>query len=291
MERRDVIIVASVSCIYGLGSPQDYHDLLLFLEKGLTIERRDLLRQLGDMQDPRNEQDFHRGTFRVHGDIVEIFPAYAEQALRVEMFGNEIENLSIVNTLTGEILETKERAAVYPAKHFVTTFPKLEAAVEGIKQELNERLEWFRSHGKLLEAQRLETRTHYDIEMMEEVGYCTGIENYSRHLSGRKPGERPFCLIDFFPEDFLLVIDESHMTVPQIRGMYNGDHARKLTLVDHGFRLPSALDNRPLKFEEFESVIKQVVFLSATPADYELERCGGAVVEQIVRPTDRKIGV
>ncbi len=285
MERRDVIIVASVSCIYGLGSPQDYHDLLLFLEKGLTIERRDLLRQLVDMQYSRNDTDFHRGTFRVRGDIVEIFPAYAEQALRVEMFGNEIENLSIVNTLTGEILETKERAAVYPAKHFVTTFPKLEAAVEGIKQELNERLEWFRSHGKLLEAQRLETRTHYDIEMMEEVGYCTGIENYSRHLSGRKPGERPFCLIDFFPEDFLLVIDESHMTVPQIRGMYNGDHARKLTLVDHGFRLPSALDNRPLKFEEFESVIKQVVFLSATPADYELERCGGAVVEQIVRPT------
>ena len=285
LEREDVIIVASVSCIYGLGSPKDYGELLLFLEKGKEPGRRQILERLIDIHYTRNDVDFHRGTFRVRGDVVEIFPAYEERALRVEMWGDRIETIAVVDTLTGEVLEEKERAAVYPAKHFVTTYPKLESAIRAIQGELKERLAYFRTHGKLLEAQRLETRTHYDIEMMEEVGYCTGIENYSRHLSGRQPGERPSCLIDYFPKDFLMVIDESHVTVPQVRGMYNGDHVRKMTLVEHGFRLPSALDNRPLKFDEFESLIQQSIFVSATPAEYELERSGGVVVEQIIRPT------
>jgi len=285
LERNDVIIVASVSCIYGLGSPRDFRELLLFLEKGKEIDQRKIMERLIDIHYTRNDVDFHRGTFRVRGDVIEIFPAYEERAVRVELWGDRIENLAVIDTLTGEVVEEKEKVAIYPAKHFVTTYPKLKVAIRAIEEELEERLRFFRSQGKLLEAQRLESRTHYDIEMMEEVGYCTGIENYSRHLSGRKPGERPSCLIDYFPRDFLLIIDESHVTVPQIRGMYNGDHARKVTLVGHGFRLPSALDNRPLKFNEFESMIKQVIFVSATPADYELEKCGGVVVEQIIRPT------
>ncbi|OVE78979.1 excinuclease ABC subunit B [bacterium I07] len=237
------------------------------------------------MQYNRNDLDFHRGTFRVRGDVIDIFPAYDEYAIRVEMWGDEIENISEVDALTGEVRAEKEMAVVYPAKHFVTTYDKLEKAVIEIKSELKDRLATFRQENKLLEAQRLETRTHYDIEMMEEVGYCNGIENYSRHLAGRKAGERPACLIDYFPEDFLTIIDESHMMIPQIRGMYNGDHSRKLTLVEHGFRLPSALDNRPLQFEEFQSIIKECIFVSATPADYELEKSGGVVVEQVVRPT------
>jgi excinuclease ABC subunit B len=285
LERNDVIIVASVSCIYGLGSPKDFRELLLFIEKGKTLSRRDMLERLIDIHYTRNDIDFHRGTFRVRGDGVEIFPAYEENALRVEMWGDTIENISCINVLTGEVLAERDRAAVYPAKHFVTTYPKLEAAIQSIQEELKGQLEAFRSQGKLLEAQRLESRTHYDIEMMQEIGYTSGIENYSRHLAGRKPGERPSCLIDYFPDDFLLIIDESHATIPQVRAMYNGDRARKETLVEFGFRLPSALDNRPLKFEEFESMIPQAVFVSATPADYELEKSGGIVVEQIIRPT------
>ncbi len=285
LERNDVIIVASVSCIYGLGSPQDYRDLLLFIEKGQKIDQRNILERLIDIHYTRNDIDFHRGTFRVRGDVIEIFPAYEKHALRVELWGDEIDKIVAIDTLTGEVLDEKERAAVYPAKHFVTTYPKLEAAIETIREELDQRLIYFRSHEKLLEAQRLETRTHYDIEMMEEIGYCSGIENYSRHLSGRQPGERPSCLIDYFPNDFLLILDESHATIPQVRAMYNGDRARKENLVEHGFRLPSALDNRPLKFDEFENLIHQTIFVSATPADYELEKCGGVIVEQVIRPT------
>ncbi len=285
LERNDVIIVASVSCIYGLGSPEDYRDLLLFLEAGQTIEREEILTKLVDIHYTRNDIDFHRGTFRVRGDVVEIFPAYDEQAVRVELFGNQVETISRIDTLTGEILMELPRLAVYPAKHFVTTQPKLEQAVERIRQELAERLIEFRSQNKLLEAQRLEMRTNYDIEMMLEIGYCSGIENYSRHLSGREPGERPSTLIDYFPKNFLLIVDESHVSVPQFHGMYRGDRSRKETLVEYGFRLPSALDNRPLFFEEFESLIDKVIFMSATPADYELEKCKGVVVEQIIRPT------
>jgi excinuclease ABC subunit B len=277
--------VASVSCIYGLGSPQDFRDLLLFLQKGETVDRHGILECLVDIHYNRNDIDFHRGTFRVRGDIIDIFPAYEENAVRVEMWGDRIERITEISTVSGEILQEKEKAAIYPAKHFVTTPPKLEAAARSIGAELEERLAELRRQGKLLEAQRLESRTHYDLEMMEEIGYCTGIENYSRHLSGRQAGERPACLIDYFPKNFLLIIDESHATVPQIRGMVNGDRARKETLIEHGFRLPSALDNRPLKFEEFESMIDQVVFMSATPAEFELSKCGGAVVEQIIRPT------
>jgi excinuclease ABC subunit B len=285
LERSDVIIVASVSCIYGLGSPTDFKDLLLFLEKGTEADRRGIFERLINIHYSRNDVDFKRGTFRVRGDTLEIFPAYEETALRVEMFGDSIERITEINPLTGEVLHERDRIALYPAKHFVTTEPKLQAAIGAIEAELKERLEQFRSQGKLLEAQRLEMRTHYDLEMMEEIGYCTGIENYSRHLSGRNPGERPACLFDYFPRDFLLIIDESHVTVPQVQGMYNGDRARKETLVEFGFRLPSALDNRPLRFEEFESMVHQVIFSSATPADWELRKCGGVVVEQIIRPT------
>lgn len=285
LERRDVIVVASVSCIYGLGSPEDFMELLLVLQKGKQLTRRKILESLIEIHYTRNDIDFHRGTFRVRGDVIEIFPAYERNALRVEMWGNEIENLSMIDIITGEILTEKEKAVVYPAKHFVTPFLKLESAIEFIEMELKDRLANFRGEGKLLEMQRLESRTQYDIEMLREVGYCTGIENYSRHLSGRKPGEKPACLIDYFPKDFLMIIDESHATIPQIRGMYNGDRARKTTLVEHGFRLPSALDNRPLKFDEFESLINQIIFVSATPADYELEKCKGVIVEQIIRPT------
>jgi excinuclease ABC subunit B len=285
LSRKDVIIVASVSCIYNLGSPKDFLEMLVFIEKNKTVERRKILERLIDIHYTRNDIDFHRGTFRVRGDVIEIFPAYDEKPVRIEMWGDQIENIAVVDHLTGEVLQEKENIAIFPAKHFVTTYPKLEAAIQAIQAELKEQLALFQSENKLLEAQRLENRTHYDIEMMQEIGYCSGIENYSRHLSGRKPGERPTCLIDFFPDDFLLIIDESHMTIPQIQGMYNGDQSRKKTLVEHGFRLPSALDNRPLKFDEFECLIRQTIFVSATPANYELEKCGGAVVEQIIRPT------
>lgn len=294
LEREDVVIVASVSCIYGLGSPKDYKELLLFLEVGEKKERDEILKSLIDIHYSRNDIEFARGTFRVRGDTIEVHPAYEETAIRLELFGDEVKKISVIDTLKGNILEEKKRVAIYPAKHFVTTPPQLEEAVKSIEIELEDRLDWFRKQGKLLEAQRLESRTKFDLEMMREIGYCPGIENYSRHLSGRKPGQRPYCLLDFFPQDYLIIIDESHQTVPQIRGMYAGDRSRKEILVEYGFRLPSALDNRPLFFEEFESLIHQVVFVSATPAEFELERSKGRVIEQLIRPTgliDPKITV
>ncbi len=285
LSRNDVIIVASVSCIYNLGSPGDWKSLLLFLHRGQKINRDEILAKLVDIHYTRNDVAFSRGSFRVRGDVVEIIPAYELEAIRIEMFGDEIEALRTVDTLTGEIKSDIDRIAVYPAKHFVTTSPKLTQAMSAIEKELQERLEYFRSKDKLLEAQRLEMRTHYDLEMMAELGYCSGIENYSRHLSFRKPGERPYTLIDYFTDNFLVFIDESHVTLPQVQGMYHGDRSRKETLVEHGFRLPSALDNRPLQFDEFESLLKQAIFVSATPGDMELKRCNGVVVEQIIRPT------
>jgi len=285
LERRDVIIVASVSCIYGIGSPQEWKESLVILLKGNSYPRQDLLRDLVNIQYQRNDIDFSRGNFRVRGDVVEVYPAYLETALRVEFFGDEIERIAEIDPLTGKVLTDKEKVYIYPAKHFVTTRPRLEEAIKAIRKELAERLKELKSQNKLLEAQRLETRTNYDMEMMREVGYCTGIENYSRHLSGRKPGEPPSCLINYFPQDFLTIIDESHVTIPQLNGMYNGDRSRKETLVDYGFRLPSALDNRPLKFVEFERLINQVIYVSATPAPYELKKAKGVVVEQVIRPT------
>lgn len=285
LEREDVIIVASVSCIYGLGSPEDWQEMMVFVEVGQEMERNQFLRQLVDIHYARNDIEFGRGSFRVRGDVVEIHPAYEEEAIRVEFFGDEIDKISTVNILTGEVTAEKQKVGIFPAKHFVTTRPKLERAIKAIQAELDERLERFRSENKLLEAQRLAMRTKYDIEMMLEIGYCSGIENYSRHLSGRKEGERPYTLIDFFPDEFLTIIDESHQTLPQIRGMFNGDRSRKETLVEYGFRLPSALDNRPLFFEEFESLQNQVIFVSATPGDFEIKRSEGVVVEQIIRPT------
>jgi len=294
LERNDVIIVASVSCIYGLGSPDEYKRQLLFMETGQNIDRDEMIRSLIDIHYNRNDIDFSRGNFRVKGDTIELIPAYQETALRIELFGDEIDRISEIDPLTGEILTEKQRAAIYPAKHFVTSHPQMKKAVVEIEEELKQRLEELRGQGKLLEAQRLESRTRYDLEMMKEIGYCSGVENYSRYLTGRKPGERPATLIDFLPEDFLMIMDESHQTVPQVRGMFAGDRSRKEVLVEHGFRLPSALDNRPLFFEEFESLINKVVFVSATPADYELEKSGGVVVEQVIRPTglvDPKITV
>ncbi|MCJ7497210.1 MAG: excinuclease ABC subunit UvrB [candidate division Zixibacteria bacterium] len=285
LEREDVVIIASVSCIYGLGSPKDYKELLLFLEVGEEMERDQILKSLIDIHYSRNDIEFARGTFRVRGDTIEVHPAYEETAIRLELFGDRIEKISVIDTLKGDVLEEKKRIAIYPAKHFVTTPPQLEQAIKNIEIELEERLNLFRDQGKLLEAQRLESRTKFDLEMMMEIGYCPGIENYSRHLSGRKPGEKPYCLLDFFPKDFLMIIDESHQTIPQIRGMYAGDRSRKEVLVEYGFRLPSALDNRPLFFKEFESMINQVVFVSATPKEFELEKSKGVVVEQIIRPT------
>ena len=285
LEREDVVIVASVSCIYGLGSPKDYKELLLFLEVGEEFERDQILKSLIDIHYSRNDIEFARGTFRVRGDTIEVHPAYEETAIRLELFGDKLERISVIDTLKGDLLEEKKRVAIYPAKHFVTTPPQLEQAIKNIEIELEERLNCFRERGKLLEAQRLESRTKFDLEMMREIGYCPGIENYSRHLSGRKPGEKPYCLLDFFPQDYLMIIDESHQTIPQIRGMYAGDRSRKEVLVEYGFRLPSALDNRPLFFKEFESMINQVVFVSATPAEFELDRSKGVVVEQIIRPT------
>ncbi len=284
-ERDDVIIVASVSCIYGLGSPADYRDMMVSLRQGMRIDRDEVLSRLISIQYTRNDYEFERGRFRVHGDVVEIFPSsFSEKALRVEFFGDEIERILEIDTLTGEVLARRLHAAIFPASHYVTPRDRLEKAFVSIEAELAERLEELRSEGKLLEAQRLEQRTRYDLEMMREVGTCKGIENYSRHLTGRKPGEPPYCLLDFFPQDFLVVIDESHITVPQIHGMYAGDYSRKKTLVDFGFRLPSAMDNRPLRFEEFIEKAPQVIFVSATPGPYELEN-SSQVVEQIVRPT------
>ncbi len=284
--RRDVIIIASVSCIYGIGSKEAYADQLLFVNAGDVIERNAFLRKLTDIHYVRNDVDFSRGTFRVRGDVIEIIQAFeTEEVLRVEFFGDEIESLALVDRMTGKVLEKVSSGVVYPAKHFLTTEEQLKRAIVTIEEELEERLRHFRECGKLLEAQRLEQRTRYDIEMMKEIGYCSGVENYSRHLAGRKAGERPECLLDYFPEDFLLVIDESHQTIPQIRAMYNGDRVRKETLVEHGFRLPSAMDNRPQRFEEFEQLLSQCIFVSATPGPYELTRSTGVVVEQIIRPT------
>jgi len=294
LERNDVIIVSSVSCIYGLGSPEEYKRQLLFLQTGQSIDRDELIRSLIDIHYNRNDINFSRGNFRVKGDTIELIPAYQETALRIEMFGDEIDRISEIDPLTGEILIEKNRAAIYPAKHFVTSHPQMKKAVELVQAELDGRLAELRNQGKLLEAQRLESRTRYDLEMMKEIGYCSGVENYSRHLTGRQPGERPATLIDFLPEDYLMIIDESHQTVPQIRGMFAGDRSRKEVLVEHGFRLPSALDNRPLYFDEFDSMVNKVIFVSATPADYELEKTGGVVVEQVIRPTglvDPKISV
>lgn len=284
-ERKDVIIVASVSCIYGLGSPTEYGELLVSLRTGMEKERNELLRDLVDIQYDRNDINFTRGTFRVRGDVVEIFPASRdEHCIRVEFFGDEIDRITEVDALTGEILSERNHVAIFPASHFVTREDKLKKAIERIEAELKERLAELNEDGKLLEAQRLEQRTRYDIEMMQEMGYCSGIENYSRHLTFREAGDTPYTLIDYFPDDFLIVVDESHVTLPQIRGMYNGDQARKGVLVDHGFRLPSAKDNRPLMFEEFEKHIHQMIFVSATPGPYELEKCP-TIVEQIIRPT------
>lgn len=284
-ERRDVIIIASVSCIYGLGSPEEYRELVVSLRVGMEIERDHLLRRLVDIQYERNDIDFRRGTFRVRGDVVEIFPASRdEHCIRIEFFGDEIERIREVDALTGHVMAEREHVAIFPASHFVTREEKMKLAIENIEKELEERLRQLREQGKLLEAQRLEQRTRYDIEMMKEMGFCSGIENYSRHLTLRPPGSTPYTLLDYFPDDFLIVIDESHVTLPQIRGMYNGDKARKEVLVEHGFRLPSALDNRPLTFEEFEQKVNQVIYVSATPGPYELEHCP-EVVEQIIRPT------
>jgi excinuclease ABC subunit B len=285
MTRRDVIVIASVSCIYGLGSPESFKKMTVSLKKGDRIERDDLLRELIEIQYTRNDTAFTRGTFRVRGDIVEIRPAYEEEAIRVELFGEEVDRIAVTDPLTGTVKREIDQLAVFPARHFVTPEPILKAAIKNIRDELGTRLIELREQNKLLEAQRLESRTLYDLEMLEEMGFCTGIENYARYLSGRKSGERPATLIDFFPDDFLTVIDESHVTIPQIGGMFNGDRSRKTTLVEHGFRLPSALDNRPLRFEEFRSLVGGITFVSATPGDYEIEQSGGEVVEQIIRPT------
>ena len=285
MEREDVIIVSSVSCIYGLGSPKDFKDLLLFVRKGENFPRHRIMGRLVDIHYTRNDLDLPRGTFRAKGDTVEIHPAYDENGVRIELWGDEVERITEIDLLTGEILREKQTAAVYPAKHFVTTTPSLMNAVKSIRAELKERIAELEGAGKLVEAQRLSQRTRFDLEMMLEIGYCSGIENYSRHLSQREPGEPPSTLFDYFPGEYLLIMDESHATIPQVRGMYRGDRSRKEMLVEYGFRLPSALDNRPLYFEEFESKVHRAIFVSATTADYELEKCGGVIVEQIIRPT------
>jgi excinuclease ABC subunit B len=284
-ERRDVVIVASVSCIYGLGSPTDYQNLVCSLRVGMERSRNDILRRLVDIQYERNDMNFVRGTFRVRGDVVEIFPiGRSDQAIRVELFGDEIERITEINVLTGEIVGERDHVAIFPASHYVTQADILKIAMHNIEIELEERLKWFREHDKLLEAQRLEQRTRYDLEMMAEIGFCSGIENYSGHLTLRERGATPYTLLDYFPEDMMILIDESHVTLPQIRAMYNGDQARKQVLVDHGFRLPSALDNRPLKFDEFLSKTKQMIYVSATPGPFEIEHCP-EMVEQIIRPT------
>ena len=284
-ERDDVIIVASVSCIYGLGSPEEYRQMVVSIRKGMELERNQLLRKLVDVQYQRNDVSFTRGTFRVRGDVVEIFPASRDsECIRVEFFGDEIERIREIDALTGEVLNEREHVAVFPASHFVTREEKMKIAIENIEKELAQQLEVLRADDKLLEAQRLEQRTNYDLEMMREMGFCSGIENYSRQLTLREAGATPYTLLDYFPDDFLLVVDESHVTLPQVRGMYNGDQARKNVLVEHGFRLPSALDNRPLKFEEFEQKVGQAIYVSATPGPYEIEHTA-KMVEQIIRPT------
>jgi excinuclease ABC subunit B len=286
LERNDVIIVASVSCIYGLGSPEAYHGMLLYLEREMAISREEILSKLVDIQYERNDIDFHRGTFRVRGDVIEVFPAHEEnRAIRIELFGDEVEALSEIDPLKGKVLQPLEKVPIYPGSHYVTPPDRLRTAIQNIKEELKERVAWLKSQDLLLEAQRLEQRTNFDLEMLRELGYCQGIENYSRHLTGREAGQPPPVLLDYFPEDFLLFIDESHVTIPQLIGMYRGDRSRKETLVNYGFRLPSALDNRPLMFEEFEKRVNQVVYVSATPSDYEMKKSKGGVVEQIIRPT------
>ena len=285
VSRRDTIVVASVSCIFGLGSPDEYKASVINLMVGQNFARDELLRKFVDLQYERNDVALERGNFRVRGDVIELHPAYEQIAYRIELFGDEIEKLAVINPLTGETLEKHEQLYVYPAVHYVMPQDRVEAAAASIRQELEERLDYFRRQGKLLEAQRLSARTKYDIEMMLEVGYCSGIENYSRHLVGSAPGAKPYTLVDYFPKDFLLIVDESHATVPQIGAMYNGDRARKEVLVEHGFRLPSALDNRPMRFEEFEAMWDRVLFVSATPGPYELRKSGGEVVEQVIRPT------
>ena len=286
LERRDVIIVASISCIYGIGSPEDFRSMVLFLDKGQRMKRSELLHRLVELHYERNDLDFFRGTFRVRGDVVDVFPAYeAKNALRIEFIGDEIDSISDLDPLLGKKGRALKSIAIFPSSHYVLARPKLERAIESIRDELRERLQELRSQNKILEAQRLEQRTMYDLEMIEEMGYCTGIENYSRHLTGRLPGEPPFTLLDYFPPDYLLFIDECHISIPQARAMYKGDRSRKATLVEYGFRLPSALDNRPLKFEEFERRMTQVIFVSATPAEYEIQKSSHVVVEQLIRPT------
>ena len=285
MSRRDVIIVASVSCIYGIGSPEDYRDMVVFIKKGEHFNRFKIFHELIDIHYTRNDMNPERGTFRVRGDVIEIYPAYEKYAIRIDTFGDDIENIIYFDILTGEILDDVDQVMIFPASHYVTTREKMEKAMLSIRVELKECLESLRKEGKLLEAQRLEQRTNFDLEMIQEIGYCSGIENYSRHISGRAPGEPPYTLIDFFPNDFLCIIDESHQTIPQLHSMYNGDYSRKKTLVEFGFRLPSALDNRPLKFDEFMNKMNQVVFVSATPSEFEIEKSNGVVVDQIIRPT------
>ncbi len=286
LERHDIIIVASVSCIYGLGSPEAYYGMLVFLEEGEEYHRDEILAKLVEIQYERNDYDFYRGTFRVRGDVIEIFPAHEEgRAIRVEFFGDVVESIAEIDPLRGRVLQRLRKVAIYPGSHYVTTRERIEQAIKNVKEELRQQVEYFRNQNMLIEAQRIQERTLFDLEMMRELGYCTGIENYSRHLTGRAPGEPPPNLIDYLPEDALVVIDESHVTIPQLKGMYWGDRSRKETLVRYGFRLPSALDNRPFMFEEFESTVRQIIYVSATPAEHELEKAQGLVVEQIVRPT------
>jgi excinuclease ABC subunit B len=285
LERKDVIIVASVSCIYGLGAPEVYREMMLYLERGAFFPREEILRKLVQIQYSRNDLDFHRGAFRVRGDVVEVFPAYEDMAVRIELFGDEIERISKIDPLRGEVLGTYQRLPIYPASHYVAPPEQLKRAMDSIQDELQERLQWFKSQNKLLEAQRISQRTLFDLEMIEELGYCQGIENYSRHLSGRTPGEPPPTLIDYLPRDALIIIDESHVALPQLRGMHAGDRSRKTSLIDYGFRLPSAFDNRPLAFAEFEERVNQILYVSATPGPYELQRSEGKVAEQIIRPT------
>ncbi len=285
MSRKDVILVSSVSCIYGLGSPEEYREMYVQLKKGQEIERDILLLKLVNILYERSDIKFERGVFRVNGDVIDVYPAYEKFAYRIELFGDEVDGLSIIDPVSGNKLEKMEEISIYPAKHFVMPEGKIEGVIESIERELDAWLKELRSQNKDFEAQRLEARTRYDMEMLSEIGYCHGIENYSRHISGRAPGDRPFSLVDYFPDDFLMVVDESHVAIPQIRGMYAGDRSRKETLVKYGFRLPSALDNRPLRFDEWESLVKQVLLVSATPSEYELNRCYGKVVEQVIRPT------
>jgi len=285
ISRNDVIIIASVSCIYGLGSPEDYKELSIEVTKGDIIDRNKLFNSLVEMQYERNNYELSNGNFRIKGDIIDIHPAYDDTGIRIHTFGDEVEKIEIINHVSGNIIEKLDKINIYPAKHFVVTQPKLQKAVGNIEQEMKERVKFFYDNNQLVEAQRIENRTKMDIEFMREMGFCPGIENYSRHISGRQPGQRPYCLIDFFPDDFLLIIDESHVSVPQIKGMYNGDRSRKTTLVDYGFRLPSALDNRPLKFEEFEQITGRTLYVSATPSEYELSKSDGIIIEQVVRPT------